>query len=221
MSAYEHCTAASGWSINGSPISVVNAGLIVALERLGARPRCPHRRRRLGNDDPQALRIAVPRLHWEDFSPGQVTECGSRLITRAEIIAFAAEYDPQPMHLDEAAARASLFGGLVASGGHTCCVLMRMLSDDFLGDASFMGAPGVEEVKWLAPIRPGERINARATVLETRPSRSRPDIGFVKFRFELINAAEEPVMTLIVSPMFGRRAANATRDGEPSAASKR
>jgi acyl dehydratase len=84
-----------------------------------------------------------------------------------------------------------------------------------------MGAPGVEEVKWLAPIRPGERINARATVLETRPSRSRPDIGFVKFRFELINAAEQPVMTLIVSPMFGRRAANATRDGEPSAASKR
>src|SRR5262249_39318822 len=116
------------------------------------------------------------------------------------------------MHLDEAAARATLFGGLVASGWHTCCVLMRMLSDDFLGDASFMGAPGVEEVKWLAPIRPGERINARATVLETRPSRSRPDIGFVKFRFELVNAADQPVMTLIVSPMFGRRAANARRD---------
>ena len=83
-----------------------------------------------------------------------------------------------------------------------------------------MGAPGVEEVKWLAPIRPGERINARATVLETRPSRSRPDIGFVKFRFELINAADQPVMTLIVSPMFGRRAANAARDGEPNAPSK-
>jgi acyl dehydratase len=97
---------------------------------------------------------------------------------------------------------------------------MRMLSDDFLGDASFMGAPGVEEVKWLVPIRPGERINARATVLETRPSRSRPDVGFVKFQFELINAAEQPVMTLIVSPMFGRRAANAARDAEPSAASR-
>jgi len=161
----------------------------------------------------------VPRLHWEDFSPGQVTDCGSRLVTRAEIIAFAAEYDPQPMHLDEAAARASLFGGLVASGWHTCCVLMRMLSDDFLAEASFMGAPGVEEVKWLAPIRPGERINARATVLETRPSRSRPDIGFVKFRFELINAADQPVMTLIVSPMFGRRAVNAVQEGEPNAAS--
>ena len=72
----------------------------------------------------------MPRLHWEDFSPGQVIECGSRLLTRAEIVAFAAEYDPQPMHLDEAAARATLFGGLVASGWHSCCVLMRMRSEE-------------------------------------------------------------------------------------------
>ena len=149
-----------------------------------------------------------------------MSDLGRHTFTAEDIKAFAAEYDPQPMHLDEAAARATLFGGLVASGWHTCCVLMRMLSDDFLGDASFMGAPGVEEVKWLAPIRPGERINARATVLETRPSRSRPDIGFVKFRFELINAAHQPVMTLIVSPMFGRRAANAARGGEPNAGSR-
>lgn len=163
----------------------------------------------------------MPRLHWEDFSPGQVTEYGSRLITRAEIVAFAAEYDPQPMHLDEAAARATLFGGLVASGWHSCCVLMRMLTDGFIGDTSFMGAPGVEEVQWLAPIRPGDRIKARATVLETRASRSRPDMGFVKFRFELINAADQPVMILTVSPMFGRRAANATREDEPMAPSER
>jgi acyl dehydratase len=163
----------------------------------------------------------VPRLHWEDFSPGQVTECGSRLITRAEIVAFAAEYDPQPMHLDEAAARATLFGGLVASGWHSCCVLMRMLTDGLIGDTSFMGAPGVEEVRWLAPIRPGDRIKARATVLETRASRSRPDMGFVKFRFELINAADQAVMTLSVSPMFGRRAANAAREDEPMAPSER
>jgi acyl dehydratase len=163
----------------------------------------------------------VPRLHWEDFTPGQVTECGSRLITRAEIIAFAAEYDPQPMHLDEAAARANLLGGLVASGWHSCCILMRMLSDNFLKDASFLGSPGLEEVKWLAPIRPGERIGARAIVLETRASRSRRDIGFVKFRFELVNVANQAVMIMILSPMFGRRAAAATeaedrtRSGEP------
>src|SRR5258708_14217066 len=106
--------------------------------------------------------VGVSRLHWEDFTPGQIAECGSRLITRAEIIAFAAEYDPQPMHLDEAAARANLFGGLIASGWHSCCILMRMLSDDFIGDASFMGALGVEEVKLLEPRRPVERIKAPA-----------------------------------------------------------
>jgi acyl dehydratase len=156
-------------------------------------------------------RIAVPRLHWEDFAPGQVTACGSRLVTRAEIVAFAAEYDPQPMHLDEQAARATLPGGLVASGWHSCCLLMRMLSDSLLGEASFIGAPGIEEVKWLAPVRPGERIEARATVLATRPSRSLPDVGFVKFRFELVGASGQPVMSLIVSPMFARRPADAAQ----------
>ena len=159
----------------------------------------------------------MPRLHWEDFAPGQVTDCGSRLITRAEIVAFAAEYDPQPMHLDEHAASATPFGGLLASGWHSCCILMRMLTDNLLVDTSFMGAPGVEEVKWLAPLRPGERVTLRATVLETRPSRSRPDIGFVKFRFELINAAEQPVMTLVVSPMFGRRDARSPAGAQPRA----
>jgi acyl dehydratase len=146
----------------------------------------------------------VPRLHWEDFSPGQIIDCGSRLVSREEIVGFAAEYDPQPMHLDEQAARATIPGGLIASGWHICCVLMRMLSDSLLVEASFLGAPGVEEVKWLAPVRPGERIRARGIVLETRPSRSRPDVGFVKFRFELIDTSERPLMTLTVHPMFGR-----------------
>lgn len=162
----------------------------------------------------------MPRLHWEDFSPGQVTECGSRLVTRAEIIAFAAEYDPQPMHLDEAAARANLFGGLVASGWHSCCILMRMLADGLLAETSCMGAPGVEEVRWLAPLRPGERIKARATVLETCASRSRPELGFVKFRWELVNAADQPVMTMTVSEMLGRRAAEAARGGDPQVPSQ-
>jgi acyl dehydratase len=153
----------------------------------------------------------VSRRHWEDFSPGQVTDCGSRLVTREEIIGFAAEYDPQPMHLDEDAARATLLGGLVASGWHSCCILMRMLSDAVLSDSSFMGAPGVEEVKWLAPIRPGERISARGTVLETRPSRSRPEIGFVKFRFELRDSSGKPVLALTVNPMFARRPSSVSR----------
>src|SRR5262245_49838602 len=113
------------------------------------------------------------------------------------------------MHLDEEAARATMLGGMVASGWHSCCILMRMLSDAILADSSFLGAPGVEEVKWLAPIRPGERIKARGTVLETRPSRSRPDMGFVKFRFELTDAGDKPVLSLVVYPMFARRPADA------------
>ena len=144
-------------------------------------------------------------LTFEDFKPGHFGTYGPRHVTRGEILAFAAEYDPQPMHLDEQAASATLLGGLVASGWHSCCILMRMLTDNLLVDASFMGAPGVEEVKWLAPLRPGERVTLRATVLETRTSRSRADLGFVKFRFELVDASEKVLMILTVSPMFGRR----------------
>ena len=151
----------------------------------------------------------MPRRHWEDFSPGQIFDCGSRLISREDIVGFAAEFDPQPMHLDEQAARATFPGGLIASGWHSCCVLMRMLSDSLLADTSFMGAPGVEEVRWLAPLRPGERIKARGVVLETRASRNRPELGFVKFRFELIGGADRMLMTLVVYSMFRRLPAQA------------
>ena len=150
----------------------------------------------------------MSRLHWEDFQPGQVNEIGPRLITREEIIAFAAEFDPQPMHLDEEAASASMLGGLAASGWHTCCIVMRMISDGMLQGTSFMGAPGIEEVNWLAPVRPGELLRLRVTVVETRASRSRPGMGFVKFRYELFGAGDRPLMTLSVIPMFGRRAGN-------------
>jgi acyl dehydratase len=151
--------------------------------------------------------MPAPRLYWEDFTPGSVSEYGPRLVTREEIVAFATEFDPQPFHLDEEAARASLLGGLSASGWHSCCLMMRMLTDGFIGDASFMGAPGIEEVRWLQPLRPGESIVIRTTVLETRLSQSRPQMGFVKFRFEMINAAGAPVMALTVNPMFARRGA--------------
>jgi acyl dehydratase len=163
----------------------------------------------------------VHRLYWDDFKPGSSAEYGPRQLPRAEIIAFAAEFDPQPMHLDEAAAQASMLGGLAASGWHSCCLLMRLISDGFLLESSFLGAPGVEEVRWLAPVRPDQPISVRATVLETRISRSRPNMGFVKFRFELIDAARAVLMTLTVSPMFGRRpagaaiAADAQKPSEP------
>jgi len=147
----------------------------------------------------------VSKLFWEDFYQGRVFEHGPRRLPRAEMIAFAAEFDPQPMHLDEAAARATMLGELCASGWYGCCILMRMCADAFVVNSSSMGAPGVDQVRWLAPIRPDDRLRLRATVRETRASRSRPDMGLVGFDFELFNAADELVMTLSTSLMMGRR----------------
>jgi acyl dehydratase len=147
----------------------------------------------------------VPKRYWEDFTPGSVWEFGPRLVTRDEIVEFAAAFDPQPMHLDEAAAVASMLGSLAASGWHSCCLLMRMISDGLLGQSHFLGAPGVDEVRWLRPLRSGENIRVRASVLETRASRSRPQLGFVTFLFELLDSAGAVLMTLTVSPMFARR----------------
>jgi acyl dehydratase len=151
--------------------------------------------------------VAVPQRHWEDFTPGRVFEFEPREVSRDEIVEFAAAFDPQPMHLDEEAARAGMLGTLVASGWHSCCLLMRMLSDGLLSQSHFLGAPGIEEVRWLKPLYPGGSVRALATVLETRASRSRPQIGFVKFLFELVDSSGARVMTLTVSPMFARRAA--------------
>ena len=111
--------------------------------------------------------VAVPqkKLHWEDFEPGAVSIYGPRLVTREEIVAFAAEFDPQPMHLDEAAGSTTLLGGLAASGWHSCGLMMRLIADGFILNSASMGAPGVDEVNWHRPLRPGTRIRARATVL--------------------------------------------------------
>jgi acyl dehydratase len=148
----------------------------------------------------------APKLYWEDFTPGRVIEYGPRRVTREEILNFAAEFDPQPFHLDEAAARATMLGGLCASGWHSCCIVMRMSADGFVLNSSSMGAPGVDEVRWLAPIRPGDDLTLRATVLSARASNSRPDMGFVNVLLELFNAAGKRVMSLKAPLMFGRRA---------------
>jgi acyl dehydratase len=149
----------------------------------------------------------VSKLHWEDFTPGREFLYGPRRVTRDEMVEFAAEFDPQPMHLDEAAARASMLGGLAASGWFACSLLMRMSAESFVLHSSSMGAPGIDEERWLAPIRPGDDLTLRATVLDVRASRSRPEMGFVRVSFELTNAAGTKVMTLVTSLMMGRRAA--------------
>ena len=153
-------------------------------------------------------------LTFEDFPPGRFGTFGPRHVTRDEILAFAAEFDPQPMHLDEEAAAKSMLRGLSGSGWHLCSLMMRMMADGFITRAASLGSPGVDEVRWLRPLRPGESIRVRATVLETRASRSRPQLGFVKFLFELLDSSGAVLMTLTVSPMFARRdATSASGDG--------
>jgi acyl dehydratase len=145
------------------------------------------------------------KRYWEDFQPGEVTICGPRLVTREEIVAFAAEFDPQPMHLDEVAAGATMLGGLGASGWHSCCLLMRVIADGFVNQTHSMGAPGVDEVRWLKPLRPNTKVRVRATVLETRTPKSRPDFGFVKCLFEMLDE-QDMVLTTLTSPlMIARR----------------
>jgi len=151
----------------------------------------------------------VSRLHFEDFQSGAIAEYGPRLVTREDIVAFAAEFDPQPMHLDEEAGRATMLGGLAASGWHTCCLMMRMAVDGFAGNSTSMGAPGVDEVKWLKLLRPGTNMTLRTTILETRTSRSRPDRGFVKMRWEACDETGEVLTTLTASMIFERRTAMA------------
>jgi acyl dehydratase len=146
----------------------------------------------------------MSKRHWEDFTPGSVAVYGPRLVTREEIVAFAAEFDPQPMHLDEAAARATPLGGLAASGWHSCCILMRIIADGFINNSHSMGAPGVDEVRWLRPLRPGTQVRVRATVLETRASNSLPDVGFVKCLFEMLDE-RDAVLTAMTSPLMIRR----------------
>ncbi len=145
------------------------------------------------------------KLYWEDFQTGAVAVYGPRLVTREEIVAFAAEFDPQPMHLDEMAARGTMLGGLGASGWHICCLMMRIIADGYVLNSSSMGGPGIEETRWLSPLRPGTQIRVRATVLETRPSKSRPEMGLTRFRFEVLDEADTCLMTLTTTQMFGRR----------------
>jgi acyl dehydratase len=145
--------------------------------------------------------------YFEDFEAGQELPLATYSVERAEIVAFAAEFDPQPFHLDELAASDTMLGGLAASGWHSCAMFMRMLYDGWLHEAASMGSPGVDMLKWLRPVRPGDVLSGRSVVLETRASRSKPDRGFVRCRHEVVNGQGEAVMTLENPIMLGRRPA--------------
>jgi acyl dehydratase len=132
--------------------------------------------------------------YFEDYVPGQTFDCGSFSVSEAEIIAFATQYDPQPFHVDPVAAKASPYGGLIASGWHTTSMMMRHLVDYYVSPESSIGSPGVDEIRWPRPVRPGDVLRVRATVLEARRSGSKPDRGIVKSLMELLNQDGDLVM---------------------------
>jgi len=145
--------------------------------------------------------------YWEDFKVGEVVELGSCAITEAEVLAFARKYDPQPFHIDPDAARRSIFGGLIASGWHTCALLMRLaVEKNRLEDGAATGSPGLDSCRWLRPVRPGDALTGRTEVLETWPSRSKP-IGFIRRRNELINQHGDVVVAVVGITMYERRPA--------------
>jgi acyl dehydratase len=144
-------------------------------------------------------------LYFEDFPPGNVRESPARTVTRDEIFTFAGQFDPQPFHLDEEAAKRSIFGGLLASGWHTCAIHMRLMWETYLKDTASMGSPGVDEIRWLKPVRPGDTLRVRFTVLEATPSRSKPDRGVVRSLSEVLNQHGDVVMTVRGLGMFARR----------------
>jgi acyl dehydratase len=133
--------------------------------------------------------------YWEDIKEGEVVQLGSRTLDKERMVAFAREFDPQPFHTDEKAAEASIWGGLIASGWLTGSVLMRIFYDGYLKDTASLGSPGIDELRWLKPVRPGDTLTVRLTVLETAASRSKPDRGIVRSLMEVVNQHGEIVMT--------------------------
>ena len=146
-------------------------------------------------------------LTFEDFSPGHFDRFGPRHVTRAEVLAFAAEFDPQPMHLDEEAASRSMLKGLSGSGWHLCSIVMRMMFDGFIGRPASLGSPGVNELRWLAPFRPDDDLMLEVDVVEARVSRSRPETGIVTFKCIARNAAGQALCDWTSPIIVLRRAA--------------
>jgi acyl dehydratase len=148
---------------------------------------------------------SAKRYYWEDFAAGRVIPLGSKTVTREETLAFAAAFDPQPFHLDDAAAEASLFKRLSASGWHTCAMTMRLMCDGYLNDSAGLGSPGVDELRWLKPVYPGDTLSAEMTVLESRVMKSKPHVGLVLSRWRVSNQLGEDVMTMQGWGMFAVR----------------
>ncbi|MCC3306676.1 MaoC family dehydratase [Sneathiella sp. HT1-7] len=142
--------------------------------------------------------------YWEDFTVGMVMEFGGYEVTEEEVIEFATAFDPQPFHIDKDAAKEHFFGGIIASGWHTGSMCMKMMVDNYLIDSASMGSPGIEQLRWKQPVRPGEVLHVKAEVLDRSLPKSRPELGFVKFSHTVLNQKDEVKMTMISSGMFLR-----------------
>lgn len=164
-----------------------------------------NRQDRMNDPTPAPAARRTPRIYWEDFRPGDVREFGALTVQRDEIVDFARRFDPQPFHLDEAAGRETPYGGLIASGWHTCALAMRMMCDEYLLDAASLGSPGLDSIRWTAPVRPGDTLRMRLAVLATREMQSRPGTGLVDTRWELFNQHGERVLEMRGWGMFRRR----------------
>ena len=133
---------------------------------------------------------------FEDYVPGTVHDLGSVVVDEQDVIAFARQFDHQPFHLDKERAEKSAFGGLIASGWHTACMAMRLIVDHYLSEVSSEGSPGIDELRWLRPVRPGDQLTVRITILDARRSRSRPERGIVRSQIDTLNQDGEVVMHL-------------------------
>ncbi len=155
---------------------------------------------------PSAPAVPFTQRFFEDYPVGETASFGEYAITEEEVLTFAGRYDPQPFHLDAAAARDSIYGGLIASGWMTASVAMRMMVDHYISPLASMGSPGIDELRWIKPVRPGDRLRMRVTVMDARRSQSRPDRGMVQFLQEVQNQNDETVMTLKGWGMYRVRA---------------
>jgi acyl dehydratase len=145
-------------------------------------------------------------MYFEDFYPGQTSQFGAYPVTESEIIEFASKYDPQFFHLDNAAAKQSLFGGLCASGWHTAAMFMRMLIDSLPEEHGSLGSPGINNLKWIKPVYPGYILSVKSHVIECRLSKSKPGVGLICVNYEIINQHGTRLMTLESNGFFKCRA---------------
>ena len=149
--------------------------------------------------------MSLIKYFWEDLQPGAVRDLGEVAVSAEEMKEFAEQFDPQPFHVDEAAGRRSIFGNLCASGWHTCALAMKLTVENFLNESASMGSPGVENLRWLKPVYPGDTLRLQQTIVESRPLRTRTDTGLVRSVWDMFNQNGEKVLHMEGYGMFRRR----------------